>query len=331
MMTSIRATHLTDFLSELTLLLEENIPLHEALGTLRQHETDRTLLRLLDEIQAENGNLADALEKHPHEFEPFLVVLLRDAVNPTEMLRKIVDYRESMAASGGNLGAKLLYSFSYFSAVLVVFLIIMVAMLHYVVPAFAELFAGFGADLPYLTQKLIEISNAIQNYSWGILAGLLILLGLFWRWRTHLLPHFPIFGHLYRKLALVRFLQTCAFMLSNGTTLNQAVTAAIQVMGYSLPGVQQQLTQGKTLSEALSNTSYHFPQKLLHIAAVGEKAKKLDKLFIKLANIYTKQLHQSIEPTTKLLGVLLTVILGIIIGLFVIAMYIPIFNMGKVI
>jgi len=331
-MTKIRSTDLTDFLDELTLLLEENISLHEALDTLRLYQANRALLRLIDEIQAENGNLANVLAKHPHEFEPFLVELLRETTDQTAMLRKIVAYRENLEASSNNLNIKLLYSFSYFSVVLATFAIIMWAIFSYVVPTFADLFAEFGADLPYLTQKIIDFSEFVKNYSWGILGGLLILLGLFWKFRERLLPYFPIFGHLYRKLALVRFLHTCTFMLSNGATLNQAVIIAAQVMGnLNIPRLQAQLEQGVVPSKALLNASHHFPQKLLHVIAVGEKSKKLDKLFLKFANIYSKQLAQSIEPTIKLLGVLLTILLGIIIGLFVISVYMPIFYMGKVI
>lgn len=331
-MTKIRSTDLTDFLDELTLLLEENISLPEALDTLRQYQANRALLRLIDEIQAENGNLANVLAKHPHEFEPFLVDLLRETTDQTAMLRKIVAYRENLEASSGNLNIKLLYSFSYFFAVLTLFIVIMVTLLGYVVPTFADLFAEFGADLPYLTQKLIDFSNFVQNYAWGIAAGLLIVLGWFWHTRERLLPHFPIFGHLYRQLALVRFLHTSAFMLSHGATLPRAIeAAATQTMGIPLQHVQHQLDQGITLSEALSNVPRRFPKKLLHLAAVGEKSKKLDKLLLKFANIYSKQLDQSIEPTTKLLSVLLTVLLGILIGLFVIAIYMPIFYMGSVI
>lgn len=331
MRTKISATDMTNFLNELNLLLEEGIPLSEALSTLRQYQPKRTLQQFIDEIEAENGNLATVLAHYPRVFEPFLVDLLRNASEPTTILREIIEYREFQQANHQNLQTQLFNTFSYFLAVLTIFSAIAIVMLGWVAPAFGNIFAEFGADLPYMTQILLKVSFFIQDNLLILSASLLIILMIFWTFRTQLLPHFPIFGHLYRKLALIDFLHTCTFMLSHGTSLNIAVTAATQVTGSlgHFSKLQQRVNQGIAFSEALSSAP--FPKKLCRIAAIGEKTNKLDRLLAKFLLLHVKQLEHAIPPTLKLLGVVLTVILGIIIGMFVIMLYLPIFYMGGIV
>jgi type IV pilus assembly protein PilC len=324
------ATEMTDFINELNLLLEENIPLAEALNTLRQHQPKR-LQRFIDEIHAENGNLATVLARYPQAIEPFLVDTLRNTSKPAVTLREIAEFREFQTSLHQNLRTQLFNSFSYFLAVLTIFLVIATVMLGWVAPAFADIFSEFGADIPYLTQILLKISFFVQNNFVILAPSFLILLVIFWKFRTHLLPSFPIFGHLYRKLALIDFLHVCTFMLSHGVSLNLAVTTATQATGNlrTFSKLKQQVNQGMALSEALSHAPV--PKKLCRIAAIGEKTNKLDKLLAKFLLSHKKQLESDIQPTLKLLGVALTVILGILVGTFVIALYLPIFYAAGVI
>lgn len=330
MLAKMCATDMTDFLNELNLLLQENIPLSEALDTLRQNQK-RSVQRLIEEIQTENGNLATVLARYPKVFEPFLVDTLRTASDPTTTLQKIIEYREFHEANHQNLRTQLFNTFSYFIAVLTIFLAIATVMLGWVVPEFGNIFAEFGADLPYMTKVLIRISFLIQTNLVILIPSFLVLIVIFWSFRAQLLPHFPIFGHLYSKLALIDFLHTCTFMLAHGNSLHLAVTAAAQATGKlrTFSKIQQRVNQGATFSEALSHAPV--PKKLCRIAAIGEKTNKLDTLLAKFLQLHVKQLEHAIQPSLKLLSVVLTVILGIMIGMFVVALYLPIFYMGGMI
>lgn len=331
MRAKIDATEMTDFLNELSILLEENIPLSEALNTLRQYQTKAALRQLIDQIQAEHGNLATVLAHYPQVFEPFLVDLLRNAPEPTKMLHHIVEYREFQETNNRNLRTQLFSTFSYFLVVFAIFLAVVTVMLGWVTPQLANIFAEFGADLPYLTQILLKVAFFVQDNLVIIVPSLLILIVIFWKSRAHLLPYFPVFGHLYRKLALIHFLHACTFMLSHGASLNVAVTAAVQATGNlrHFSKLQQRVNQGMAFSEALSYAP--FPKKLCRIAAIGAKINKLDTLFTKFIQLHTKQLEHAIQPTLKLLSVVLTVILGIIIGTFMVSLYLPIFYIGMII
>lgn len=324
------ATDMTDFLNELNILLQENIPLSEALDTLRQNQT-RAVQQLIDEIQAEKGNLATVLTHYPQVFEPFLVDILHTTSKPTTTLQGIIEYREFRQANHQNLRTQLFNTFSYFVAVMTIFLAIAMMMLGWIAPELSNIFAEFGADLPYMTQVLLKIAFFVQTNLVILIPSLLILIVIFWKFRAQLLPQFPIFGHLYRKLALIDFLHTCTFMLAHGTSLQIAIATAVQATGNlrTFSKIQQQVNQGSAFSEALSHAPV--PKKLSRIAAIGEKTNKLNTLLAKFLQLHVKQLEHAIPPSLKLLSVVLTIILGVMIGMFVVALYLPIFYMGMVI
>lgn len=261
--------------------------------------------------------------------------MLRDEEKLATTLFNIAEYREAMEVSMTDLTHRLRTSLNYFLGVLVILLSLIVLMLGYIVPAFEEILAVLRGNLPSITQSLIMLSRGFVAYWWLISSGMLLLGVGLWVQRKRVILHVPLIGHLYRKIAIVHFLRTCAFMLSHDATLVQALQASAQAVNNpryakSLQQLSEQVANGAVLSNALLK-QHVFPTKVVHAARIGTQTHQLDKLFMKLAEVYTKQLYQAVAPTVKSLEVLATMILGFLVGWFVLAMYSPFFSMCEAI
>jgi len=330
--------NLTEFISELALLLESGISCRDALKIiqpgLEQSEARKLIGNILTDV--ENGvSLADSFAKYPRYFESFFVDMLRrekEEQNQIAILANMAQYRESMEIDAFDLTKKIASSSLYFVTLLVIFIILTTTALVYVVPVFADMFSSFGGELPGLTQFIINLSDFVNAYWLFIVVGVFILGGLIWAKWQNVTLYIPLFGRLYHKIALVRFLRTCAFMLSEGASLPTALAAAAQMVNNTLYAkhlfyVHEQLSKGKSLPDALQEKSI-FPKKIIQMATIGIQTNKLDKLFAKMADIYAKQLQQSIEPIIKIYNLLFTLLIGCLVGLLVISLYLPIFTMG---
>lgn len=333
------STNITEFIEELALLLESGISDSDALKIVQQGQENPVIQQLIKDIinDVENKmSLADSFAKYPHYFEPFIVEMLsQNKETQTTTLMKIAKYRQSMEIDGIELTKKIVSSSAHTISLLVIFLVIISFMLIYVIPVFADMFDSFGSKLPVLTQLAVNLSDFFVAYWFFIMGSLAILIGISWmKWQMVKL-YLPLFGELYRKVALIRSLRTCVFMLSEGASIAKAFTATAQAVNNPIYAkifnqVSQQTTEGMNLSDALQAHSI-LPKKVVYSAIIGTKTNRLDNLFDKLANVYTKKLLSSIELTIKSYTSLLTIIMGVIIGLLVISMYMPIFVMGSVI
>lgn len=342
-MAKIHDIDITDFFNELALLLENNLTLNEALKTIQTYQTNATFSRLIADIQQTTAkqSFADGLAKYPNYFQSFIVDLLRtsQATEPsslTTVVRSIADYYDTMEDKNLSLHFKLLSSLSYFVVVFIIFLILTTTILLYVVPVMVDMFKDFGGELPMFTYFFIQLSDTVVNYSWLVISSVVILTALSWWYRASLLSSFPLFAGLYRKLALIHFLRTYAFVKSNGLSTKKALAAAIQVIHYSgyrksLQRLHEKLNENTSLTTLLTTQPTILPAKVTHMLIVGEQSNQVALLLNKLADRYTKQLDQAIEPRAKIVGIILVFLLGIMIGSFVIAMYLPIFFMGSVI
>jgi type IV pilus assembly protein PilC len=333
-MRNIPTSEITQFLSELAMLLQSNHSCQEALKII-QHEQDiRAVSHLIATVHrdVEHGlSLADSLAKYPQYLEPFLVTMLRDEENLVTTLFKIVEYREAIAVSTTDLAHRLRTSLNYFLIVLAMCLTLMVPMLVYVIPVYADMFKGRGGYLPSITQSAIMLSEGFIAYGWLISGSILIVGSWWWIQRRSVILYVPLVGRLYRKIVLVRFLRTCAFMLSNHTSLVQALQTSAQVVhnptyAKFLRQLIDQVIAGTTLAEALLKQPA-FPAKVAHAAMIGTQAHQLDKQFIKLAEVYTQQLHQAIGPTIKFLNLIAIVSIGALPGWSFLAVYSPFFYM----
>ncbi|NJO15052.1 MAG: type II secretion system F family protein [Thioploca sp.] len=340
------ATDITDLLSQLALLQESGISSHEALQVIQEGQEKRDLQRLIATIQTDlhqGQTLAESLAKYPQYIEPFLVAALQQGEQQDRqlaVLNNMVEYRESISVF--NLTGELKRLLIYPATVLFITLLLAIIMLVYVIPVFADMFKSFGGELPILTTFFIDLSDwAVANWLSVviILVGIRIYIWIANKRKSRLIAwvqlHLPLLGKLHRTIAIIRFLRACAFMLSAKMPLDKVISASVQAVDNSiyaaaLTQISQQIIAGTPLTDALGKHPI-FPKKVIQVTRVGIKTNQLDKLFIKLAEIYTKQTLKMIEPTIRVLNVFNIIILATIIGSVVIALYLPIFSMGSVI
>jgi type IV pilus assembly protein PilC len=247
--------------------------------------------------------------------------MLRDEEKLATTLFKIAEYHEAMAVSTTHLAYRL-RTLDYFLVGLPILLILMVLLLICALPA-VVVARIFGGSFPSLMHSVITLSQVFVTYWWLFSGSVLIVGGWLWIQRHSVILHVPLLGRLYRKMVLVRFLRTCAFMLSNNASLVEALQASTQAVDnptYAkfLQQLTEQVTAGATLSEALLKQPA-FPAKVAHAAAIGTQVNQLDKWFMTLAEVYTQRLYRDIASTIAFLEPIAVLA---ILAIGVLAMYI---------
>jgi type IV pilus assembly protein PilC len=218
--------------------------------------------------------------------------------------------------------------------------------LLFVVPAFQNIFASFGAELPWLTRCVIALSEGIQNH--GLWIALVFIIGLWslkravakrahWQQFLHgLLLRMPVAGALTQQACIARWTRTLATLFAAGVPLTEALEAIQGVTGNLLfqsatQSIQAQLIQGHSLSYALEGTQGLFPSMVVQMCAIGEESGALDHMLEKTAEHYEREVDSTVARLSTLLEPFIMVVLGVLIGGLVLALYLPIFQLGQVV
>jgi len=225
-------------------------------------------------------------------------------------------------------------------AVISIACIVVMVILWKVIPVFAALFKGLGAELPMPTVIVIHLSNFIADFWW--LIGLVIGGTIFFLRRYHetykgkrvidgFLLKMPILGLLLRKIAVARFCRTLSTLTSSGVPILDGLqitarTAGNSIIEDAIMATRKSVEEGKTISEPLSDTNV-FPSMVVQMIAVGEQTGALDTMLSKLADFYEDEVDTAVAGMMKLLEPVLIAFLGVAIGGIVIAMYMPMFSL----
>ncbi len=335
------------FSRQLATMISSGVPLVQALEIVgRGHENPRMQNLILDiKANIETGStLGESLAKHPMQFDELFVSLVtagEQAGALETLLHKVALYKEKAESLKGKIKKALFYP----TAVLVVAFIVQAILLIFVIPQFAELFKGFGADLPAFTQFVLHLSNLFQTY-WYIVVFLPP--GIVWallyakqRWRgvahffDRLLLKIPIIGNIMEKACLARYARTLSTMFAAGTPLVEAMPAVAGACGniiYSdaVMEMRDEISTGTQLQAAMRQTQL-FPNMVIQMVAIGEEAGSLDTMTSKVADFYEEEVDNLVDSLTSLLEPMIMAVLGVMVGGLVIAMYLPIFKMGSVV
>ena len=344
--TRLPAKTIAFLLRQLATLIRAGVPILAAFEIIARSqerpETTRLLLQIRSDLQT-GTSLTSALARHPDLFDHLTCTLVAAGEQSGQldvMLTRIADYQEKMLAIRGKLRGALTYPV----AILAVALLVTLMMLIYVVPAFENSFSSFGAALPLPTRLIIDGSTAIRE-SGPVLTLVLLALGSgLWqqwrrreawqkatdRWRLTL----PVFGSLYRRAALARWSRTLASLYGAGIPLLDTLEAAGNATGNRLfqhasQTLRQKISQGDSLSRALARQPVFTPL-LIQMVSIGEESGTLDSMLNKVADIYDREVDDTVAQLGTLMEPLLMLILGGLIGGLVIAMYLPIFQLGSV-
>ncbi len=344
---SIKAKDIAIFSRQLATMMSSGVPLVQAFDIIgRGHENKRMqemLLSIKSDIEG-GSNLSDSLAKHPLHFDALYCNLVHAGEHAgilDNLLDKIATYKEKTEAIKGKIKKALFYP----TAVIVVAFIITAILMIFVIPQFEQLFKGFGADLPAVTRAVISMSKFFQEWWWLIfgLIGLGVYALSYFKKRSKKFNHFldrtllkiPIIGTILHKAALARFARTLSTMFAAGVPLVEAMDSVAGAVGNIVYGeavykIRDEVTTGTQLNAAMQHSKL-FPNMVVQMTAIGEEAGSLDAMLAKVADFYEEEVDNAVDGLSSLLEPLIMAILGVLIGGLVIAMYLPIFQMGKVV
>ncbi|MGD9107644.1 MAG: type II secretion system F family protein [Gammaproteobacteria bacterium] len=338
---------ITLVLRQLNTLLVAGIPILQALATIAKSCNNINLRNLLtnikDEIQQGHA-LSEALRSYNKYFSNLICTLVfagEQSGTLDILLERIIAHREKMEI----LKSKVKKTLFYPCAVIVVAAMVAYILLVFVVPQFADLFSGFGVQLPFLTRLVINLSIFLQQFWWVLMLSLVlpsITITVLKRRSISFANFFdamrlkiPIFGNFLRKSIIARLMRTLATTFAAGMPLLESLCLLQDVANNRrfcavLEEIRNAVSKGQTLHQSLQISGL-FPNIVVQMVAIGEEAGKLPDMLEKAANFYEYEVNQLVNKLNQLLEPMIMIILGIVVGGLVIAMYLPIFNLGMVI
>lgn len=341
-----KARELPAFSRQLSAMLLAGMPLVQALEALQDQTSDKNfqtvILGLKGYLQG-GSSFSEALQRYPAVFDTLYVNMIR-AGESGGQLGETAGRLASFLENSARLTRKVKSALSYPVAVLCIAIGIAIAMILFIVPVFAGMFADFGAKLPGPTQFMVDLSSILRKYGVFILIFLVTLFFFFKKWQqtpagayqmSSWLLKFPVIGELNRKVATSRFARTFAQLLKSGVPILQAMDIVSRATGNKVFEVvimdaRGTVERGETLSSALIKYPC-FPKLLVHMLAAGEKTGKIDDMMQNIANFYDDEVEVMLDGLTALIEPLLMIFLGVIIGSIVVSMFLPIFKMGEIV
>jgi len=345
--TRVSPKDITVFSRQLATMMSSGVPLVQAFEIVgRGHDNagmQNLILSIKSDVEAGN-NLTDALRKHPRQFNDLYCNLVQAGEQSgilEGILHKLATYMEKTEALKSKIKSALFYP----AAVIVVAVIIVTILMVFVIPQFQDLFSSFGADLPALTQLLINISKWFQSYWWLLFAAIGgTVYGFFeMKQRSVKFAHFldraslkiPVVGEILEKSAIARFARTLETMFAAGTPLVEAMTSVAGATGNIIfhdatMKMRDEVSTGTQLQTCMRDSGL-FPNMVVQMVAIGEESGAIDTMLGKVADWYEAEVDDAVDALTSLLEPMIMAILGVIIGGIVIGMYLPIFKMGSVV
>lgn len=335
------------FSRQLATMLTAGIPLVQAFEIVGTGHENPGMQKLIMSVKADvegGASLAEALAKHPIYFDDLFVNLVESGEQAgalETLLDKIATYKEKTEA----IKKKIKKALTYPAAVLVVALVVTLILLIFVIPAFEDLFKGFGADLPAFTRMVIDLSEFVRNQGWilGVAAGAAVSTFIYFKKRSRALNQFldrmalkmPIIGPIVQKAAIARYSRTLSTMFAAGVPLVEALESVAGATGNivyeeAVLQMKDEVATGQRLQQSMENTDL-FPNMVIQMIAVGEESGSLDEMSAKVADFYEEDVDNAVDNLSSLLEPMIMAILGVLVGGLVIAMYLPIFKMGSVI
>jgi type IV pilus assembly protein PilC len=309
-----------------------------------EHDGMRKLINELRTDVASGTNIADALSKHPRQFDELFCCLVASGENSgtlETMLDRVATYKEKTEA----LKAKIKKALTYPTAVIVVAIVVTAILLVKVVPQFAETFQGFGSELPAFTLLVLALSDWVQAW-WLLLLMSFTAAGYLFSqakqrykrvsdWVDALSLKLPIIGTIVHDAVIARFSRTLSTTFAAGVPLVEALDSTAGAAGNAVYArgirrIRDDVTAGQALTASIRSTNL-FPVMLLQMIAIGEESGSLDDMLSKVADHYEAAVDNAVDSLSSLMEPLIMSVLGVLVGGLMIAMYLPIFMLGSVI
>ncbi|NLB34862.1 MAG: type II secretion system F family protein [Elusimicrobia bacterium] len=333
------------FCRQLTTMLGAGVSVAEAIEDLGKAENNQKFQNVLMQVVADVRSglaLTEAFSKHPSVFSDLFVHMLssgEESGKLAQVLEDLAIYLEKSVKLKNQVKSAMMYP----SFVGGFFLLVLFGLVFFMVPMFEDLFSSFGAELPGPTQITVNISNAlISNLPIVVVLLVLAIVGIRAAYKTKggrmffdkLKISIPVFGPLILKVTMSRFFQTLSTLLKSGIDVIGSLDVAAKVSGSApvediVMKVRTGIVEGSSLSEELEKYDI-FPRLTVSMASAGEKSGALDDLLDKISDYYTDEVDADVAGLSSLIEPVMIVSLGLLVGVFVITMYLPIFQMAGV-
>jgi len=336
---------ITLFTRQLATMMKSGVPLLQAFDIVGKGHTNRAVGKLLMDIKTDvetGSSLASAFRKYPLYFDALFCNLVGagEAAGILDgLLDRLATYKEKIQAIKSKIKSALFYPIS----IIVVAFVITAVIMIFVIPAFKDLFSGFGATLPTPTLIVMKISDFFVAYWWaifGTVGG--TIYGFFFAWKRsipmqrvmdRILLKMPIFGAVIRKATIARWTRTLSTMFAAGVPLVEALDSVAGAAGNyvyfeATKKIQLEVTTGNALANSMENANV-FPSMVIQMVAIGEESGALDSMLSKVADFFEAEVDDAVAAISSLMEPVIMVVLGTLIGSMVVAMYLPIFKMGQ--
>ncbi|WP_028023078.1 type II secretion system F family protein [Enterovibrio calviensis] len=340
------AKDITMFTRQMATMLEAGVPLGETLQLLKTSAKKAEMKLIIGQIYSHieaGSSLAQAMKSSSTLFDQFYcdLVATGEQTGRLELIfARICVYREK----GEETRSKVIKAMIYPSIVFTIALLVSIGMLLFVIPTFKDIFSSFNSELPWFTQKVLGVSDALQNYGLYMFIAIVVA-GLVFKAYHQKSYQFrlkasrfslsiPILGDVLTKATLARFTRTLATTFSAGIPLLNGLSAAGKTANNTyfkqvIEDVHKQTSGGRPLHRAIQETDA-FPDMMTQMVMIGEESGSLDDMLNKVAGLYEADVDNTVDNLGKILEPLIIVTLGLLIGSLVVAMYLPMFDLMSV-
>ena len=334
------------FSRQFATMVNSGLPILRALSILSEQVSNKELAKTLVAVRndvEQGASLSGAMAKFPKAFNDLYIAMVKSGETGgmlDDVLLRLADVLEREV----HLRQKIKSAMTYPVAVVALVVLIMSAMLLFVVPQFKSIYTQLGGTLPLPTRVLLMASDAVKKYWYVFIFLTFVMVFLFRRYKKTekgrasldaIKLKIPIFGTLFHKTALSRFSSTAGMLLRSGVPILQALdivadTVNNAVMSRAVVDVQASVREGESIAKPLARHAV-FPPMVVQMLAVGEETGQVDTMLDKVAKFYDQEVEASVDALTSLIEPLLIAIIGGAVGAAVIALYMPMFNIIKLI
>jgi type IV pilus assembly protein PilC len=338
----VAAKNLAVFTRQFSVMIDAGLPLVQCLEILGNQEEDKNFAAVILQVRADvesGASLADAMRKHPKTFDPLFTNMIAageaGGILDT-ILKRLATYIEKAVKLAGQVKSAMIYPV----AVIVIAGAVVGVILWKVIPTFANLFAGLGADLPLPTRVVIWLSDSLVRYFPFVIVAVVVF---GWMFRSYYATEngrlavdagmlkLPVLGDILRKISVARFCRTLSTLISSGVPILDgleitAKTSGNAIIERAIMLTRKSIERGETISAPLKDTAV-FPPMVTQMIGVGEATGALDTMLAKIADFYEEEVDTAVAGLLTLLEPIMIAFLGVIVGGIVIAMYLPIFDL----
>jgi len=335
------------FTRQLATMMESGVPIIQAFDIIIEGAENPKMAQLVNEIKtdvAAGNTLASSLAKHPQYFDDLFCSLVDSGEQSGRLealLDRIATYKEKTEA----LKSKIKKALTYPISVVVVAIIVTAIMLLKVVPQFQSVFEGFGAELPAFTLMVIGISEWLQEWWFVALIGFIVIGYIYGKVHVkskrlrdaedRALLKAPVVGNILYEAAVARFARTLSTTFAAGVPLVEALDSVAGASGNVIfynatMKIKEDVSAGSQLNFSMRTTGI-FPSLAVQMAGIGEESGALDEMLNKVATYYEDEVDNKVDNLTTLLEPMIMCVLGVLVGGLIVAMYLPIFQLGNVV